>query len=40
MNTEFIEVASVGRIQFSATMILWVSIVIRHSFTAQIIIGA
>jgi hypothetical protein len=40
MNAKFIEVSPVGRIQLSAAVVLGVSIVIRHSFAAQIVICA
>jgi hypothetical protein len=40
MDAKFIEVSPVGRIQLSAAVILWVSIVIGHSLAAQVIIGA
>jgi hypothetical protein len=40
MNAKFIEVGSIGRIQLSTAVILRVFIVIRHSFAAQIVVGA
>jgi hypothetical protein len=40
MDTKFIEVSPIGRIQLSAAVILRVSVVIRHAFAAQIIVAA
>ena len=40
MDTKFIEVSPIGWIQLSAAVIRRVSIVIRHPFATQIIVGA
>jgi hypothetical protein len=40
MNTEFIRIASIRRIQLAAAMILWIGVVKRNSFAAQVVIGA
>jgi hypothetical protein len=40
MDTEFIEIGPVSRIQLSAAMILGIGVVIRNSLAAQVIVGA
>jgi hypothetical protein len=40
MDTKFIEVGTIGRIQLSAAVIVRVSVVICNSFAGQIIVGA
>ena len=40
MDTEFVEVAPIGRIQLSTAVVLWIGVVIRDSFAAQVIVGA
>jgi hypothetical protein len=40
MDTKFIEIGPIGRIQLSAAVILRVGIVVRYSFATEIIVGA
>ena len=40
VDTEFVEVAPIGRIQLSTAMVLWIGVVIRDSFAAQVVVGA
>ena len=40
MDTKFIEVGPISRIQLSAAVILWIGVVIRDSFAAQVIVSA
>jgi len=40
VHTKFIEVSTIGGIQLPAAVICWVGVVIRHSFAAQVVVGA
>ena len=40
MDTKFIEVTPVGWIQFSASVILWIGVVISDSLAAQVVVSA
>ena len=40
MDTKFIEIGPIGRIQLSAAVILWIGVMIRDSFAAQVIVSA
>ena len=40
MDTKLIEVGPVNVIQLSTAVILWIGIVIRDSFAAQVVVGA
>jgi hypothetical protein len=39
VDTEFVEVAAIGRVQLSAAVILWIAVVIRDPFAAQVIVS-
>jgi hypothetical protein len=40
MDTEFVEVAPISRIQLSTAVILWIGVVIRDSLASQVIVSA
>jgi hypothetical protein len=40
MDTEFVEIGPISRIQLSAAVILWIGAMIRNSFAAQVIPSA
>ena len=40
MDTKFIEIGPISRIQLSATVILWIGVMIRDSLAAQVIVAA
>src|ERR1700721_3351882 len=40
VDTKFVEVAPIGRVQLSAAVIPWIAVVIRDRFAAQVIVGA
>src|SRR5690348_8152014 len=40
MDTKFVEVGPIGRVQLSAAVILWIAVVIRDPFAAQVIVSA
>src|ERR1700683_183831 len=40
MDTKFIQVGPISRVQLSAAVILWIGVVIRDSFAAQVIVSA
>ena len=40
MDRKFIVVGPIGRIQLSAAVILWIGVMIRNSFAAQVIVSA
>src|ERR1700693_5274096 len=39
MDTKFIQVGPIGRVQLSAAVILWIGVVIRDSFAAQVVVS-
>jgi hypothetical protein len=39
MDTKFVEVAPIGLVQLSAAVILWIGVVIRDPFAAQVIVS-
>ena len=39
MNTKFVKVGPISRVQFSAAVILWIGVVIRDTFAAQVIVS-
>src|SRR5271168_234285 len=40
VDTKFVEVGPIGRVQLSAAVILWIAVVIRDPFAAQVIVSA
>src|SRR5579863_7765660 len=40
VDTEFVEVGPIDRVQLSAAVILWITVVIREPFPAQVIVSA
>src|ERR1700675_1252055 len=39
VDTKFVEVGPIGRVQLSAAVILWITVVIRDPFAAQVIVS-
>src|ERR1700736_211331 len=39
-DTKFVEVGPTGRVQLSAAVVLWIGVVIRDSFAAQVVVSA
>src|SRR6202011_1325957 len=40
VDTKFVEVGPISRVQLSAAVVLWIGVVIRDSFAAQVVVSA
>ena len=39
LDTKFVEVGPIGRVQLSAAVILWIAVMVRDTFAAQVIVS-